>query len=99
MALWYNLADAFINLTYCDTYPTVNVEAAACGTPVITYDTGGCREAMRGFGLAADRGELQQVLRGINKDLSAQQLVSPVPSDIDKSAPLKEYMQLYGADS
>lgn len=42
----YSAADYFINLTYEDTFPTVNLEAQACGTPVVTYDTGGCRETL-----------------------------------------------------
>lgn len=42
----YSAADVFINPTYEDNYPTVNLEAEACGTPVITYDTGGCRETV-----------------------------------------------------
>ena len=29
-----------------DNYPTVNLEAQACGTPVITYDTGGSVESV-----------------------------------------------------
>lgn len=41
---WYSLADVFINPTYEDTFPTVNIEALACGTPVITYKTGGSPE-------------------------------------------------------
>ena len=40
----YSYAYALINPTYEDNYPTVNLEAIACGTPVITYDTGGCKE-------------------------------------------------------
>lgn len=42
----YSSADVFVNLTREDTFPTVNMEAAACGLPVITYDTGGCRETV-----------------------------------------------------
>lgn len=41
----YSVADVFVNLTYCDTYPTVNIEARACGVPIITYDTGGSPDA------------------------------------------------------
>ncbi|MBO5746189.1 MAG: glycosyltransferase, partial [Clostridia bacterium] len=41
----YTTADVFLNLTYQDTYPTVNLEAQACGTPVITYSTGGSVES------------------------------------------------------
>lgn len=42
----YTAADLFINPTYEDNYPTVNLEAIACGTKVLTYDTGGCRETL-----------------------------------------------------
>lgn len=43
---WYSGADVFINFTYEDNYPTVNLEAQACGTPVITYRTGGSVESV-----------------------------------------------------
>lgn len=43
----YTVADIFANPTYEDNYPTVNLEARACGTRVVTYDTGGCRETLR----------------------------------------------------
>jgi len=43
----YTSADVFVNPTYEDNYPTVNLEAQACGTAVITYDTGGCRETLK----------------------------------------------------
>lgn len=42
----YTAADIFANPTYEDNYPTVNLEAQACGTKVVTYDTGGCRETL-----------------------------------------------------
>lgn len=42
----YSSADVFVNLTLEDNYPTVNLEAIACGTPVITYDTGGSIESI-----------------------------------------------------
>ena len=42
----YTAADVFLNLTYEDTYPTVNLEAQACGSPVITYNTGGSAESV-----------------------------------------------------
>ncbi len=42
----YSAADVFVNPTYEDTFPSVNMEAEACGTPVITYATGGCGETI-----------------------------------------------------
>lgn len=40
----YSAADVFVNPTREDNFPTVNMEALACGTPVITFDTGGSPE-------------------------------------------------------
>lgn len=42
----YSKADVFVNPTYSDNFPTTNLEALACGTPVITYETGGSPEAI-----------------------------------------------------
>lgn len=42
----YSAADIFLNPTLEDNYPTTNLEAIACGTPVITFDTGGCKECI-----------------------------------------------------
>lgn len=46
LAMWYSLASVFVNPTYMDNFPTTNIEALACGTPVITYDTGGSPESI-----------------------------------------------------
>lgn len=40
----YTAADVFVNPTKEDSFPTVNIEALACGTPVITFETGGSAE-------------------------------------------------------
>lgn len=42
---WYSAAALFFNPTLEDTYPTTNLEAIACGTPVITFNTGGSPES------------------------------------------------------
>ena len=42
----YTAADVLFNPTYEDNYPTVNLEAQACGTPVVTYSTGGSPESV-----------------------------------------------------
>lgn len=46
LAAVYTAADVFFNPTREDNYPTVNLEAEACGTAVWTYDFGGCRETI-----------------------------------------------------
>jgi len=42
----YSSADVFVNPTLDDNFPTTNIEALACGTPVITFETGGSPEAV-----------------------------------------------------
>ena len=44
LAAIYTAADVFVNPTREDNYPTVNMEAEACGTPVVTFRTGGSPE-------------------------------------------------------
>lgn len=46
LAAIYTAADILVNPTYEDNYPTVNLESLACGTPVITYRTGGSPESL-----------------------------------------------------
>ena len=50
LASIYSAADVFFNPTQEDNYPTVNLEAEACGTPVATFDTGGCKETIQNEG-------------------------------------------------
>lgn len=47
LAMWYSSADALLNLSKAETFPTVIIEALACGTGVITYDVGGSAEIVR----------------------------------------------------
>lgn len=46
LAQWYSTSNVFVNTTYEDNYPTVNLECQACGTPAITYKTGGSVESV-----------------------------------------------------
>lgn len=62
----YSTADVFINPTYQDTLPTVNIEALACGTPVITYDTGGSADIIDSVtGVVLRRGDVHSLLEKI----------------------------------
>lgn len=46
LAAIYTAADVFVNPTYEDNYPTVNLEAQACGTPIVAYNAGGTAETL-----------------------------------------------------
>lgn len=63
---YYSMADSFVNPTLEDTSPLTNLEALACGTPVITYATGGSPECIsEGMGLVVPRDDLDGLCRGI----------------------------------
>ena len=46
LSKWYSASDVFVNFTKGETYPTVNLEAQAVGTPCITYSSGGAPETV-----------------------------------------------------
>lgn len=46
LAQLYTLADVLVNPTLEENYPSVNMESIACGTPVVTYNTGGSPESI-----------------------------------------------------
>lgn len=46
LAAMYSVADLFVNPTREENYPTVNMESIACGTPVLTFRTGGSPEIL-----------------------------------------------------
>jgi glycosyltransferase involved in cell wall biosynthesis len=68
LALYYSSASVFVNPTYQDNFPTTNIEALACGTPVITYNTGGSPEAIdHETGVVVDKGDILGLERAIHE--------------------------------
>lgn len=66
LAELYSLADVFVNPTYVDNFPTTNIEALACGTPVVTYRTGGSPEAIDDkTGVVVNQGETNLLLPAV----------------------------------
>ena len=104
LAEYYAAATVFVNPTYEDNFPTANIEAMACGTPVITYDTGGSPEAivegMTGF--VVPYGSVDSLAR-IIKDTAETGTFESMRSScrqraeqcFDKNSRYQEYMDLY----
>lgn len=68
LAQFYTAADVFLNPTYNDTFPTTNIESLACGTPVVTYKSGGSPEIIdENTGFVVDKGDVQGLLRSIDE--------------------------------
>ena len=58
-------ADIFVNPTYVDTFPTVLIESLFSGTPIITYDVGGCRDIVGDCGVYVNKGDKESLLDAI----------------------------------
>ncbi len=62
----YTAADVFFNPTYQDNYPTVDLEAEACGTDVIAYDVGGTSETIQRTGsMVIPAGDVEKFIQMI----------------------------------
>lgn len=63
----YALSDVFINPTWEDNFPTTNLESLACGTPVITYNTGGSVESINSkTGFIIEQGDIGEMKNAID---------------------------------
>ena len=71
---WYSVADVFVNPTLEDNYPTTNLEAIACGTPVVSFDTGGSAESACLYGLVSPKGNIDILLPAIDEALTLKKV-------------------------
>ncbi|MCR4691785.1 MAG: glycosyltransferase [Lachnospiraceae bacterium] len=68
LAALYRTADVFVNPTLEDNFPTTNIEALACGTPVVTFRTGGSPEAIdEKTGIVVEKGDLEGLVAAVRK--------------------------------
>lgn len=89
----YSSADVFVNPTYEDNYPTTNLEAISCGTPVVTYITGGSPESVfEGNGFSVPQGDVKGIYDAIKKVDGCK---TPTKDFFDASKRYKEYVDLY----
>ena len=98
----YSVANVYFNPTWEDTFPTTNLEAMACGTPVVTYNTGGSPEVITaGTGIVIAKGDIQTA--AIKIELLCQQLANTfegasrqhIIRHYNKEERFSEYLNLY----
>ncbi len=66
LAEYYSMADVFVNVTLEDNFPTTNLEALSCGTPVITFATGGSPESLdKSCGRVVPKGDVEALIKAI----------------------------------
>lgn len=102
LAQWYSLAYVFVNPTSQDNFPTTNLEALACGTPVITYNTGGSPEAIdETTGVVVDKGSITGILSAIEqietRDYSGLSIACRARAEIlfDKKVRYLDYLSIF----
>ncbi|MDR0832728.1 MAG: glycosyltransferase [Candidatus Symbiothrix sp.] len=102
LAELYSLSDVFVNPTHEDTYPTTNLEAMACGTPVITYQTGGSGESVsEKTGIIVEKGNLPalhqaiQTVKSNGKALYTKACRERALTHFDKEKCYQKYIDLY----
>ncbi len=102
LAEMYSGAEVFVNPTYIDNFPSTNLEAMACGTPVITYRTGGSYESVNSTtGIVIERGNLPELYQAINtifkkgKIFYSKACRKHVEANFNKQKKLGEYLDLY----
>ena len=96
LAQIYTAADVFFNPTYEDNYPTTNLEAIACGTPVITYDTGGSPESVGNEnGAVVGKGNLNDAWSSLLHAVGYKKPFSADCRKYDKTQRFGDYYRLY----
>lgn len=93
----YSAADAMLNLSYCDTYPTVNLEARACGLPIITYETGGSPESAGKNNIVIEKGNVDEIICAISRLKKNSIKVEKAESieTLDNKKTMEKYLGLY----
>ncbi len=95
----YRNAAVFVNATLEDNFPTTNLEALACGTPVVTYATGGSGESVtEETGIVVRRGSydklFEAVLDAAEGRFSKEDCLKRA-KEFDKETRYEEYLKLY----
>lgn len=93
LAQIYSAADLFLNLSYCENFPTVNLEAISCGTPVLTYQTGGSPESAGEDAIVVEQGNINVVAEKIKLNIYKKPYVDI--HSIDKSSMIDGYLNVY----
>lgn len=100
LAEWYSRAYVYVNPTLEDNFPTTNLEALACGTPVITFNTGGSPESItEKCGIIVEKGNIEKLKEAI---LSLDRMTAITSSacriqalNYDKDVRFEEYLKIY----
>lgn len=102
LAMLYSMADIFLNPTHAEALGMVNMEAIACGTPVVTYNTGGSPESIdENTGAVVEvgdvRGMVNEAVKIIDKGKNSYMKIcaKKARNNFSKEAAFLKYISLY----
>lgn len=93
LSQFYSAADVFVNPTLEDNYPTTNIEAIACGTPVISYRTGGSGESASKYGMVVKKGDINALKAAIIKVSKGEVVKKEIA--LSREEMIEEYRKVY----
>lgn len=103
LAALYSAANVFVNPTYEDNYPTTDIEALACGCPIVVYNTGGVPEAVTPrTGLVIGKGDINNLIESVMKLSKGGEAIRRrcrewALDNCDSSIINKRYIELYNS--
>ena len=93
LSQFYSAADVFVNPTLEDNYPTTNLEAIACGTPVISYGTGGSGESASKYGMVVKKGDINALKVAVIKVSKGEVVRQEIA--LSREEMIEEYRKIY----
>lgn len=96
---FYSEADLFVNCTLADNFPTVNLEAQACGSPIVAFDSDGTAETVGGNGVVVPRGDYDALRNAIvSYDYTnSKKQATAFASEYNQDKCIGEYIELYNS--
>ena len=101
LAQIYTASDVFVNATREETFGLVNIEALACGTPVVTFKSGGSPEAIdETCGAVVEKNDFEGIKKEIiriceNAPYSEDVCRAKVLNDFEKNKNYQKYLDVY----
>ncbi|WP_205600350.1 glycosyltransferase [Sphingobacterium luzhongxinii] len=102
LAEFYSMSNVFVNPTLEDTFPTTNLEALACGTPVVTFRSGGSPESLtEETGRVVEKEDVEGLLQAIQEltekpsSFYKEKCREKAVNFYNKKENFKKYIELY----
>ena len=108
LAKYYSCADIFLYPSLADSFGLVVAESMSCGTPVLTFETGGIPEIIehKKNGYVAKYGDLEDLEKGLDyllnlgsleTDIMSKDSIEKIKNNFTKEMMVNNYISLYNS--